>query len=221
MGNVIIRKLVFQSPNEPTYTKNESGNLVILTPIKYESSKLENLRLLTIPVDTIHEKSFHYHLYHTEQPHLFHIPHRLIASAQHSPQHASSPRSKGRDTPQSLGTISPSHQHPTSFKSGNEKHDLVAVFIRYPNASITIMYSHATSEDLGTTVQYGAELANELRANVLVYDYSGFGLSQGKSNEMQLYADGDAVLRYLVEQEGISKEHIILMGRSLTKKHDF
>ena len=41
-------------------------------------------------------------------------------------------------------------------------------------SSLTILYSHANSEDLGMVCEGLTNLAKELNVNVLVYDYEGY-----------------------------------------------
>ena len=51
--------------------------------------------------------------------------------------------------------------------------------------------------------------------NVFIFDYRGYGKSQGEPDENGLYADGRAAWRYLTKQRGFEQGDIILFGRSL------
>ncbi len=50
---------------------------------------------------------------------------------------------------------------------------------------------------------------------VLIIDYRGYGLSEGRPTETGFYRDGEAAWRYLVEERGIDPERIVCFGRSL------
>ena len=54
----------------------------------------------------------------------------------------------------------------------------------------------------------------QLGANVLAFDYRGFGRSEGKPSEEGTYRDGQAAIRWLRER-GYGPDQIILLGKSL------
>ncbi|KAM6549325.1 hypothetical protein CsatB_021001 [Cannabis sativa] len=97
-------------------------------------------------------------------------------------------------------------------KRGN---DIVAVYIKNPSASLTLLYSHGNAADLGQMYELFAELSVILRVNLLGYDYSGYGKSTGKPSEQNTYADIEAAYRCLVEKYGVKEEDVILYGQSV------
>ncbi|GAV90849.1 LOW QUALITY PROTEIN: WD40 domain-containing protein/ATG16 domain-containing protein/Abhydrolase_5 domain-containing protein [Cephalotus follicularis] len=76
--------------------------------------------------------------------------------------------------------------------------EIVAVYVRYPMATSTLLYSHGNAADIGQ-----------------IYDYSGYGQSSGKPSEQNTYADIEAAYKYLEENYGAKQENIILYGQSL------
>ena len=46
--------------------------------------------------------------------------------------------------------------------------------------------------------------------NVFAYDYTGYGKSQGKCSEAACYTDMDTAFEYLVEDQQIPPEQIVL-----------
>jgi hypothetical protein len=50
---------------------------------------------------------------------------------------------------------------------------------------------------------------------VFIFDYKGYGKSEGRPSEKGIYADGLSAHDYLVNREGIPPEQIVLFGRSL------
>mmetsp|Transcript_18623 Transcript_18623/g.33778 ORF Transcript_18623/g.33778 Transcript_18623/m.33778 type:complete len:291 (-) Transcript_18623:111-983(-) len=90
-----------------------------------------------------------------------------------------------------------------------------AFFIDRPNAQVTILFSHGNAEDLGMIYDWFNDLARVLRVNIMAYDYTGYGKSNGVPNEQQCYADIEAAFQYLLEVRRIQPEQVVLYGRSL------
>ncbi|OIT38050.1 PREDICTED: protein ABHD17B [Nicotiana attenuata] len=97
-------------------------------------------------------------------------------------------------------------------RRGNE---IVAVHVKHPKASATMLYSHGNAADLGQMFELFVELSLRLRVNLIGYDYSGYGQSSGKPSECNTYADIDAVYKCLKEQYGVKDEQLILYGQSV------
>ncbi|KAG7023085.1 Protein ABHD17B [Cucurbita argyrosperma subsp. argyrosperma] len=97
-------------------------------------------------------------------------------------------------------------------RKGNE---IVAVYIRYPMATSTLLYSHGNAADVGQMYELFVELSIHLRVNLLGYDYSGYGQSTGKPSEHNTYADIEAAYKCLEEKYGAKQEEIILYGQSV------
>lgn len=90
-----------------------------------------------------------------------------------------------------------------------------AFFIEWPNAKVTILFSHGNAEDLGMIYDWFNDLARVLRVNIMAYDYSGYGKSNGRPTESNCYADIEAAYAYLTQEKDIKPEQIVLYGRSL------
>ncbi|XP_059642854.1 uncharacterized protein LOC132284738 isoform X2 [Cornus florida] len=97
-------------------------------------------------------------------------------------------------------------------KRGNE---IVAVYMKNPAASLTLLYSHGNAADLGQMYELFSELSLHLRVNLMGYDYSGYGQSSGKPSEQNTYADIEAAYRCLEETYGVKEENVILYGQSV------
>ncbi|XP_058088461.1 uncharacterized protein LOC131235338 isoform X2 [Magnolia sinica] len=93
--------------------------------------------------------------------------------------------------------------------------DIVAVYIKNPKATATVLYSHGNAADLGQMFELFVELSVHLRVNLMGYDYSGYGQSTGKPSEHNTYADIEAVYACLKEQYGVREEDVILYGQSV------
>jgi hypothetical protein len=58
-------------------------------------------------------------------------------------------------------------------------------------------------------------ILNELGLNCLIFDYRGYGDSQGKPTEEGTYRDAMAAWKWLTQDKGIKPDRIIIFGRSL------
>ncbi|CAI5733113.1 unnamed protein product [Hyaloperonospora brassicae] len=95
------------------------------------------------------------------------------------------------------------------------RHRIPAFFIPYDKAEYTVLFSHGNAEDLGMIYGWFREVSRRLQVNVMSYDYSGYGISEGVPSEAACMADADAALAYLVAVKKTPPGKIILYGRSL------
>lgn len=79
----------------------------------------------------------------------------------------------------------------------------------------TIIFFHGNTGNIRDVDWVGQRLY-ERGFNVLLFDYRGYGASEGDAeNETGIYADGDAAVDFLVKEKGIASEKIVLYGQSL------
>jgi hypothetical protein len=82
-------------------------------------------------------------------------------------------------------------------------------------AAKTVLFFHGN----GGNISYGFErlkIFQELQLNALVFDYRGYGQSEGSiEKEADFYADGRSALDFLITQKKISPAKIIIWGASL------
>lgn len=81
------------------------------------------------------------------------------------------------------------------------------------NISRLIIYSHGNAETMMHNSAYGFMLADLSGMPVLLYDYEGYGASDGKSGEKTARRDIEAVYRYV--REAYPEHKLIFMGRSI------
>ncbi|MCF7847399.1 MAG: alpha/beta hydrolase [Kiritimatiellales bacterium] len=89
-----------------------------------------------------------------------------------------------------------------------------AVFLENPQARYTILHSHGNAEDIGTAMPSMQDF-QRLGFSVLIYDYRGYGTSEGKPSEKKSYRDIEAAYNWLVNEKKIKPNKIILHGRSV------
>jgi hypothetical protein len=59
------------------------------------------------------------------------------------------------------------------------------------------------------------KIFSDLGLDVLIFDYRGYGRSEGEVSEQGTYLDAQAAWRYLTDGRRISEKNIVLFGRSL------
>jgi hypothetical protein len=91
---------------------------------------------------------------------------------------------------------------------------LSAWYIPAKNAEFTILFCHGN----GGNMMHRLDTLNifyELGINCLIFDYRGYGTSQGKPTEQGVYTDARTAYDWLINEKKISPENIILFGRSI------
>lgn len=79
----------------------------------------------------------------------------------------------------------------------------------------TILYSHGNAEDLGRIHRRCVDLSEGLACDVVAYDYSGYGRSEGRPSRKNLYADIWAAWGYTLAFHQLEEDKIVLFGRGL------
>ena len=81
-------------------------------------------------------------------------------------------------------------------------------------ADRALLFLHGNAGNASHRLPNAGELA-ALGADVLLLDYRGYGLSEGRPSEAGVYADARAALAHLVEERGVPGRRVVLFGRSL------
>jgi len=77
-----------------------------------------------------------------------------------------------------------------------------------------ILYSHGNAIDIGG-LKHLQDNFYRHGYSIIIYDYSGYRLSEGEASEEQVYNDVAAVYAYLIKHEKPRSEQIISYGYSL------
>jgi fermentation-respiration switch protein FrsA (DUF1100 family) len=78
----------------------------------------------------------------------------------------------------------------------------------------TLLFFHGNAGNITHRITNIAYLV-QLGINVFIFDYRGYGKSEGVPNEQGLYADAVAAYEYLLSRNDVHKEKIVFFGRSL------
>ncbi len=79
----------------------------------------------------------------------------------------------------------------------------------------TLVWFHGNAGNISNRVDNVLLLSRNLGVNVFIFDYRGYGRSEGKPSEQGIYLDADAALEYLRSRDDIDSSKLILFGRSL------
>ncbi len=87
-------------------------------------------------------------------------------------------------------------------------------WLPFPDARGALILSHGNAGNIGDRAAVGDFLRDELGINVLMYDYRGYGRSEGSPTEEGTYSDIRGAFAY-VQSRGFQPESVVLMGQSL------
>ena len=80
---------------------------------------------------------------------------------------------------------------------------------------LTWLWFHGNAGNISHRLEYLKLLHDELGVSVFLFDYRGYGRSEGKPSEEGSYRDAQAALTYLRSRGDIDSERIVYFGRSL------
>jgi fermentation-respiration switch protein FrsA (DUF1100 family) len=78
----------------------------------------------------------------------------------------------------------------------------------------TLLFCHGNGGNIGHRLD-SIKQFHDLRLSVLIFDYRGYGQSEGKPGERKTYQDARAAWDYLTGDRGLRPDEIVLFGRSL------
>jgi len=77
-----------------------------------------------------------------------------------------------------------------------------------------ILFCHGNAGNISHRLD-SIQIFHRLGLAVFIFDYRGYGQSEGKPTESGTYRDVEAAWQYLVEERRLNREKIIVFGRSL------
>jgi len=78
-----------------------------------------------------------------------------------------------------------------------------------------LLYCHGNAGNLSWRAQAIAHWQKEMNQSIFIFDYPGFGRSEGRPSEAACYAAGDAAYDWLVQSQHVSPDRLLLYGKSL------
>ncbi len=78
----------------------------------------------------------------------------------------------------------------------------------------TLLWCHGNSGNITHRLDL-LQFFTTLNVQVLLFDYRGYGKSEGDPHENGLYRDAKAAYRFLVDEQEVSPDQLLIFGRSL------
>jgi hypothetical protein len=79
----------------------------------------------------------------------------------------------------------------------------------------TVLFAHGNGGNISHRLDRALLLQTKLRASVLLFDYRGYGRSEGSPDEEGTYRDARAAHRWLVEERRTPLDRLVVFGESL------
>jgi fermentation-respiration switch protein FrsA (DUF1100 family) len=99
------------------------------------------------------------------------------------------------------------------FKS-TEGLDLSGWYIPAKSSKLTVLFCHGNGGNISHRLD-SINIFHNLGLNCFIFDYRGYGNSQGKPSEEGTYLDAEAAYKWLTEDKKTPADNIIIFGRSL------
>ena len=82
-------------------------------------------------------------------------------------------------------------------------------------SGLTLLWCHGNAGNISHRLENLALVHQELGVNIFLFDYRGYGRSEGRPSEKGTYLDAEAALGYLNSREDVDSSRILYFGRSL------
>jgi fermentation-respiration switch protein FrsA (DUF1100 family) len=81
--------------------------------------------------------------------------------------------------------------------------------------NVTVLMFHGNAGNIGYRLPIAKILVNDMRCNVLMLQYRGYGLSSGNPTEKGIMIDAQTALDYIRERHELRGTKVVLYGQSL------
>jgi fermentation-respiration switch protein FrsA (DUF1100 family) len=88
-------------------------------------------------------------------------------------------------------------------------------FIPHQDARATLVWFHGNAGNISDRLLNIKLLHDRINTNIFIFDYRGYGRSEGTVSEKGTYLDGEAAIQYLLGRDDAAARRLILFGRSL------
>lgn len=95
-----------------------------------------------------------------------------------------------------------------------DNHRLHGWYIPVDDARGTVLFFHGNAGNISGRLESISVFRN-MDLSVFIFDYRGYGKSEGSPSEKGTYKDAEAAWRFLTEVQNVPPDQIILFGRSL------
>ncbi len=87
-------------------------------------------------------------------------------------------------------------------------------YIAAKEARATVLFCHGNAGNISHRIDV-IYMFYKLGLEVFIFDYRGYGRSQGSPSEEGLYRDAQSAYKYLIEKRNLKEESIVVYGKSI------
>jgi len=91
---------------------------------------------------------------------------------------------------------------------------IFAWYIPAPDARAVLLFCHGNGGNISHRLD-SIKIFHDIGLSVLIFDYRGYGRSEGEPTEKGTYLDAEAAWDFLIKEKGIEPARIVIFGRSL------
>jgi hypothetical protein len=88
-------------------------------------------------------------------------------------------------------------------------------YLEHPRPRAVILYMHGNGGNLTYSTDFVVDLRERCGSSVMIFDYRGYGRSEGRPDEPGIVADARAARDWLAKRAGIAPADVVLLGNSL------
>ncbi len=87
-------------------------------------------------------------------------------------------------------------------------------FVPAEESRLTLLFCHGNAGNISHRIDL-IDMFHKLGLNVFIFDYRGYGRSQGKPSEEGLYNDALAAYQFLIDKRNLDERSLVAYGKSL------
>jgi len=88
-------------------------------------------------------------------------------------------------------------------------------YVHHDDPRVVILFCHGNAGNITHRAETLRVLHDVVGASVMIFDYRGYGRSEGSPNERGILADGRAARTWLAKRAKVDESDIVILGRSL------
>ena len=119
------------------------------------------------------------------------------------------PTRRMRVTPKEMGL-----EFEDVYFSSSDGMKLNGWYVPAKESRATVLFCHGNAGNISHRIDV-IYLFFKLGLSVFIFDYRGYGRSQGSPSEEGLYRDAQSAFKYLIEERNLKEESIVVYGKSI------
>jgi uncharacterized protein len=88
-------------------------------------------------------------------------------------------------------------------------------YVAHDAPRAVLLFAHGNGGNLTHRAEIVGRMVRQLGASVMIFDYRGYGRSEGAPSEAGILADARSARRWLANRAGITENEVVLFGDSL------